>query len=1012
MTSWRFAWLMVLVVLCAAAPARAQIGGRPSSRAVPNAGRADTIRTRSDSLRARGDTVTKRDSLTMPTFAPPDSVMQRLLALPGYKVSRYEGGIITFDAVTRAFQLTQRAMTLRDSILVKSDTISYTGSGNSIRVGTDKTKRNNVFAAPGQAPVTSSGAATYDLLNRRASVAGLKTQIPQSGETLTITGERVTVAASKDSVRSANDATYYLSNGTVTACDDSIPDYYFKAREIKRTGSFVVARPAILYIGDVPVLWLPFLFQDIRNGRRSGLIAPNVGVSDIVRNSKAYRRNVEGLGYYFAINDFVDTEFSLDWRSSAGETGVLSGDNGYMKYNGEFRYRWLERYVSGNLALSETHTNGAKNTALSWGHQQQFTRNSSLSMNVNLVKNTDLQRRLTTNPYSSLATIASQANYQQKIGPASISLGASQKQYPGRTQLDRTFPTVSLTTSPLNLGSWLSWTPNLSYSSSQVLGIDQPSALGLLLRAGKTAANRDTIFGDTLRRSSRNSSLSFDTPITVFGYNLGNQISVSTAQNDFPERQIVTDVVTGVETERIYAQTYKSEVNWNPSFTLPALARNNFNFTQSLSLSNVDGGPFCLRNERTGGQWVCQSKRPTFGLSASPTLFHIFDQIPFGPFRAIRHSIAPTVSYSYAPHSEVKNQYLAAIGRTKYNRTTGDTTGYLGALSQNALSFGLSTNFEAKTRSTNDSNPEAGDKLKLLSLNFTSIAYDFERARFTQKAIRGLTTQNFGYTVRSDLLPGVDVGVDYSLFQGSTLSDTALFKPYRERITGSFSFSNTANPFAVFSRIFGKAVPSLDGTTPGLQPSADERYKRQVESQPVAGRGARNAAFLPAATKGWQASFTFTSARQRPPVGGSNIIQFDPALQCVLLNTPILRLQYDQCVANARTNPAPTVPLGSGSIGSPIYLTPPTTSLGSNLSFNLTERWAASWQTQYDFEAHNFASQIVSLQRDLHDWRAIFAFTQSPNGSFAFNFLVSLKAEPALKFDYHKATYRNEGLGR
>jgi len=51
-------------------------------------------------------------------------------------------------------------------------------------------------------------------------------------------------------------------------------------------------------------------------------------------------------------------------------------------------------------------------------------------------------------------------------------------------------------------------------------------------------------------------------------------------------------------------------------------------------------------------------------------------------------------------------------------------------------------------------------------------------------------------------------------------------------------------------------------------------------------------------------------------------------------------------------------------------------------------------------------------QPDRLDWRAIFAFTQSPNGSFAFNFLISLKAEPELKFDYHKATYRNEGLGR
>jgi hypothetical protein len=469
--------------------------------------------------------------------------------------------------------------------------------------------------------------------------------------------------------------------------------------------------------------------------------------------------------------------------------------------------------------------------------------------------------------------------------------------------------------------------------------------------------------------------------------------------------------VTGVQTDHIYAQTYHTEINYTPSFTLPALARNNFNLTQSLSLANVDGGPLCLRNERTGGEYVCQSKRPTVGLSAAPTLFHIFDQIPFGPFRAIRHSIAPSLSYSYAPARSVSDRYLAAVGRTRYSAITHDTKGYLGALAQNQFSFGLSTNLEGKVRTLNDSNPEGGEKLKLLSLNFTSLAYDLERAHYTHSPIRGLTTQNFGYTVRSDLLPGVDVGVDYSLFAGSTVSDSAIFKPYRERVTGSFSFSNSANPFAVFARLFGKAVPPADANTDRLQPTPDSRYAAQVAAQPVAGRSARTATMLPPTTAGWQASFTFTSARQRP-ITGSNVVQYDPSVACALLNTAVTRLQYDACVASARSNPNPPLPIGSGLSGSTIYVTPPTTSLGSSLGFNLTEHWAASWQTQYDFEQHNFASQIVSLQRDLHDWRAIFAFTQSPNGSFAFSFNVSLKAEPELKFDYHKATYRNEGLGQ
>ena len=140
---------------------------------------------------------------------------------------------------------------------------------------------------------------------------------------------------------------------------------------------------------------------------------------------------------------------------------------------------------------------------------------------------------------------------------------------------------------------------------------------------------------------------------------------------------------------------------------------------------------------------------------------------------------------------------------------------------------------------------------------------------------------------------------------------------------------------------------------------------------------------------------------------------FDPATRCAPLNTPFSRQNgaYAECVARQTTNPSPEDPITSGLVGAPVYLTPPTTSLGSSTSFRFTEHWSATWQTNYDFVRHSFASQIASLQRDLHDWRAIFAFTQSPTGSFAFNFLISLKAEPELKFDYHKSTYRNEGLG-
>src|SRR2546421_662381 len=85
---------------------------------------------------------------------------------------------------------------------------------------------------------------------------------------------------------------------------------------------------------------------------------------------------------------------------------------------------------------------------------------------------------------------------------------------------------------------------------------------------------------------------------------------------------------------------------------------------------------------------------------------------------------------------------------------------------------------------------------------------------------------------------------------------------------------------------------------------------------------------------------------------------------------------------------------------------PPTSTLRSSMTFNLTPRWAVQWSTGYDFERKEFSDHVVQLQRDMHDWRAIFAFTQAPNGNFAFNFFIALKSEPNLKFDYNRRTYR------
>ena len=140
-----------LLALLAAVQAGAQVVPRPPTRQPPTrpacATRSAPAATRcaraADSTAAADTTRRSRTSL------PPDSVMQRLMSLPGYSVTRYQGEIITFDAATRGASLDEsRRSSQRDSQLVKSDTIVYNGL-TQVRAGA--IGKRNVFVVPGQA---------------------------------------------------------------------------------------------------------------------------------------------------------------------------------------------------------------------------------------------------------------------------------------------------------------------------------------------------------------------------------------------------------------------------------------------------------------------------------------------------------------------------------------------------------------------------------------------------------------------------------------------------------------------------------------------------------------------------------------------------------------------------------------------------------------------------------------------------------------------------------------------
>jgi len=975
------AGLLLLVPLVASSQVTRTVRP-PADRRVP----ADTVRgaVRDTSQR---DSTANRELID---WGEPDSVTTALLNKAGYTATRYQGVRVTFDARSRTLYLEGGPAGVgRGTTLLVGDTITYNDSTKLVLARGDTLILRDPSQG-GTADIVAFGELRYNITARRGSVTNISTAV-ESGETWFVRG--ATAAFVRDTTRGRQTA-FYARNATITSCDDSIPDYHFAAKEVKLISrNIMVARPAVLYIGEVPVFWLPFIFQDMRSGRRSGILTPRFGVSELFRNSPSYRRHVDNIGYYFAFNDYTDGQVSLDWRSGAGAS---EGDPGWVRVNGEWRYRWLDRFVTGRLAVSRlAQRDGRNNTAYSWAHQQNFSQTSNLTTNINYVTSTQLQRENTFDPRQVLATIQSQANYQQKIGPASFSIGGSQRQYPGREEVSRDFPNFSVNTPTLGLARWLEWTPSLNVTNQEQIKVDQNGEFAFRF-TGRDDDNNGIPDSTRVRGDSRSTRLSFTTPFKIFGFTLQNSLRVSDQENTQPVTIAVVDQADPSRTmNRVFARTYSTEVDFETSFGLPTMFSGTLNLSPSIGFANVDPAGYWVRTEQSGGRYVHQSKRPRFGVSAAPTIFGLFPGI--GGISRFRHSISPVISYGYATKASVSREFLAAL-----NRNPRD---YVGSLAANQVTLQLGQTLEAKMRSRDTSSAAEPRKVKLVALNFSPLTYDFERKRATGKS--GFTTEQFSYDVSSELLPGFRLGVQYSLFQGSVLSDTALFKPFRTGIDASFSVNRQSGIFAAISRLLGRAVPQSAPQVERIEPSADDALAQRIASTPVAGSSARNRQYAVPATQGLQASFTYSSSRQRPPSGSGQIIDEDPRTRCIgFIGNPFV---YDQCVLTQQTNPSGAVPIGRLTAGGPFVRTPPRDFLNSQMSFNITPKWSASWGTNYDFQANQFGSQTVTLQRELHDWRSIFAFTKGPNGNFAFNFFIALNAQPDIKFNYDRQTYRQSG---
>jgi hypothetical protein len=265
------------------------------------------------------------------------------------------------------------------------------------------------------------------------------------------------------------------------------------------------------------------------------------------------------------------------------------------------------------------------------------------------------------------------------------------------------------------------------------------------------------------------------------------------------------------------------------------------------------------------------------------------------------------------------------------------------------VSLGLSQTFEAKakTRGTDTSAVDAR-KFRVLSINTSPILYDLEQAKKPGRT--GWVSETVTNSFLSDLIPQFTLSLSHDLWAGLAGVDTSRFDPFLSSVSASFAISGNTL----------RSIGSILGLT--------RRQGQRQESDEVPDSYAQNAG---------RRTSSFYNSGQAPFAGGSRSFSAN----------------FNYTLSRSREVPGVT--------------REDQQNLGFSTSFSPTPFWSLSWSSQFNITDSKFESQVVRLERELHEWRAGFNFVRNANGNFAFYFSIYLTDLPDLKFDYDQTTFED-----
>lgn len=699
-----------------------------------------------------------------------------------------------------------------------------------------------------------------------------------------------------------NDSIIFIKNIKITSSQKENPDYYIdvkKAKFIK--DSKLVAGTSQLVIADVPTpVVLPFAYVPLTKGRTSGFLMPSWGEN----NNQGYF--LQNGGYYFVVNDNLDLAVLGDVYTN-GSWG-LRAESGYKKrykYSGNltFRYENLTSSLKGLDDYGKT-----SNYNIRWSHSQdsKASPNTRFSASVNMGSSKyykESNNEYNTNSFLNNTLSSSISYYKKFVGtPFNMSLSVTHSQNTNTESINMTLPSLQL-------------------------NMDR-----IYPFAGKGGAKKNAF------------------QKTGLNYSLRSENRISTTDDEFFTSKMFDEAKAGVQhnaslntnMKALKYFTISPSANYKEVWYFDRLSKEFDDIQQGVVTDTISG--FNSYREYSAA------------VSLSTTVYGMF-KFKKGKIEAIRHTVRPSVSYSYRPDfSFYEEEYQQSEDPTDIATYSPFANGIYGRPSSglsNSLNFSINNNLEAKLRKKDSTETEAKKIVLLNNLNFST-----------------------SYNMAADSLKWspVNVNAGTKLFDNKlSVNARATLDPYALNSAGrrinTFNIENGGSLFRVTSAGLTMNY-SLSSKDKKKDKSSNESYNEANNSDGIFGEN------LNITNQGQD------SKKDKSEDKEANLYQS---------NIPwTLKLAYALNYSNsARQNEITSHSLMfSGDI-------------------DLTPKWAVGFSSGYDMKNKGFSYTQLRFSRDLDSWKLNFNWV--PFGTRqTYYFFIGVKSAMLsdLKYDKRKVPDR------